>query len=619
MLILTYTQVYDDLEALGTSKTCGWKPLREVVRAHGVRLVIDAIEEYLIKPSLAQGLAILCVHREAYEEGRAILGSMLRIMKPLPKPRFMHDKLFDRSIALRTMALWYGISETDSCAFTYHQLVNLFSSGVLPLEWIACQDLTPLWDRMIISITQGDGDAAEAAMLVKTVVAVLYSKPANMNEKLELLRRQATQPGKRGRKPKTRNTADPISGRPCTLRSTQLKEEAELRAGGLSTIDNLLTVLNAVTISKKSSPICLREMAIEARQVQQFYPSDSRYTKDVEIDLNQLRWTIFACSLIDVQNHERWQASSQARLIDLDDPYWTTEDFICRAALYVCHVASCCGRTTSEDSFITMKNLLKDLDRLFQRSDNSVHQIHNRIALHAAFRFAEGTGQPMHLQWAVEMERMAMDKQCGKATRTPIRKACDNGFPIRNGYRWEDGICEWVAKTPAGTNQSLKGEAKPEVEAEHPIGHEDDAVEHSRSSITVLSPNVSPCLRRSRQSPGDQDLRGSRRMEDTINSALQYDTDSSKGPVTTRQPDSYSDAGDTSYDETDELSVSPTSISATCSQQSVAAPQKTKSRGYEKKPPGYNSLGGSQGWKTVKSTSSGPAELDESEDELSFS
>lgn len=72
----------------------------------------------------------------------------------------------------------------------------------------------------------------------------------------------------------------------------------------------------------------------------------------------------------------------------------------------------------------------------------------SRVAVETAMGFAEATGEPDDHLWAVEIQETIIALQNG---REPSSEPVDGSEEQaqRRGYRWEESIGEWVARTPA--------------------------------------------------------------------------------------------------------------------------------------------------------------------------
>lgn len=575
--------VFGELEALNTSSKGGWKPLKEVVRAHGIRLLADAVEESLISLPLARGLVILCLHRHAADEAQVIVKSMIRMMRPLSKPTSIKSKIFafGHSIALHTMALLHRSAASDGLAFTYQQLAMLFRSGILPIEWVACRDGVTLWNGVIISITQGADDAAEAANLLRAVVSLMYGDFGGPNEDIEKLR-IGEDPSMQRRKeeaPRSSSGSEMLSSSNGRDASSDEVEPFELRSRACRTVTNMLTVLSSIEILQKPQWSVIHSIGIEAQKAQEFGVRNLTRTGTPTLDWIQIGLTILAFNLVQTQIGRGFQDFPSGNFIRFDAHYVVHSAFFTSAGSLICNVARCCGKAVAQDPFYHLQSLLKGLDRISLSLDRASRGVYDGISLAAAFEFAEDTGQPRHLEWASVLERKVDGGILGQPLRTPHKTRSNDLKSRRDGYRWEEGICEWVAKTPASNLKAIKQDGVEDGDEDYYGSNTGDPVDSLPLKEPVDLPKTSPCLRK-RKSGRPEQSRAPRKSRRTEMTALTGDWNTESESPEIEVPcwnRESSDIEDLYSAEADELSASPGPSSSKSSQQPANTPLEPES------------------------------------------
>lgn len=495
------TAVYDELEALGTSGKAGWRHLKDVVRAHGIRLIADAVQQSVISLPVARGLVILCLHREAYPEAQTIIQSMLRMMKPLSKPRSITNKLFafGQSVSLRTMALLHFTNRSDKFAFTYRQLAVLFKGGVLPVEWIACRDLVELWNRAVISIAQGDAESSDAASLLRVIISLVYDKSPEMGGNIDKLRHGAGITDTRDLQcgfARSSSNGSEIS-RCCSNgdASNGISKTSDLCLKAAKTVTNILTVLSSIAILQKLDCTILQDVGIEAQQVQELIVCSPDHGYNDRVDRDQLGLTLLAYELTREKGGLIDQGPFNEGLISHNIFQSASTEFCAITGAFVRNVARCCSKATGRNCFLYLQDLVVKLNGV---SLGRSRKLYESVSLAAAFAFAEETNQHAHLQWALELERSAAGRLAGQTLRTPGRALRKHVQSSKYGYRWEEGICEWVAQTPAGTLSDLKEKGTEQVEADDDNNlddvNKDDLLSYGLDGIAP-----SPCLKKRRR------------------------------------------------------------------------------------------------------------------------
>ena len=552
--------IYDELEALGTSSEAGWGPLKEVARAHGIRLLADAVEERLISLPLARGLVILCLHREACKEAQVIVESMLRMMKPLPRPRSIHNKIFafGQSTTLHTMALIHGTNSSDNLAFTYRQLATLFRRRVLPFEWIVCRDLVNLWNRIVISITQKAPDAPEAASLLQVIVAMMYGDLHDVDEDIDLMRSGNTQEVSNGQRRSSLELDTDAFCRSGDMSSSGL-EAIQLRPRASKTIANVLTVLSAVAILQNPERTILQDISIEGQKAQEFSTRTRARKNAMQVDKNQLGLVILAFDLVQAYKYRNLPKSFRMGFASFDGYQLANAGFSAIAGSFVCSVARCCGKAVAKDPFFYLQNLLEGLVRSSSSESRATRKFCEGISVAAAFKLAEETNQSHHLQWALELEQRATSEMAEQTLRTPGRKSGGRGQRNKSGYRWEEGICEWVAKTPAGTLRGLKQNDLGDAGADDNDGinavAENALPSHGSGGLTRLFPSSA---KRKRRSKRQQEAAYDNPREQELTSSEEEGMDSDGSEKRTIRRKRVNSAVENYYnEEADELSISP--------------------------------------------------------------
>ena len=438
------TIMYNHLEQMNTSNTGGWRPLKDVVRAHGIAMLVAAIKESLINLPLARALMLLCLEQGACEEAATIVEAMVAIMKPLPKPETSSSLLFSfrTSITLQTMhAMWIL---TKCSRFEYAQLAQLFDSNVIPFDWICTPDMVDCWTRAIISATQGKPEAPEACLLLRTVMAKASVRAGLPSSEHVHQLRLRTQQHRRRSDRFENEIADKliqITSRPAP----DIGEEETSSEEISSVLSNLLTVLCAISLLESSRASVLTHIGQEAQQMSDLRVHDYGQRHVCDIDHDQLSLSLMASVLATHDSdHQCLQFFTQSLLE-------TTPKFPVMAGLFFCNVAECYGRVALKDPFKQLQDLIRSLGHkaaghLIQ--DDSCRTILNAVYINAAFKVAERSDQPKHFEGALALEQRLPGRKGEYAFRTPGKTPAHCRQESRSGFRWEEGICEWVAQSP---------------------------------------------------------------------------------------------------------------------------------------------------------------------------
>ena len=386
---------YDDLEAFGSVEDRGWKPLRELVRAHGIQLLSNAVADGSIDHSRARGLVLVCTQNEAHPEAEMIMQAMLSSLKPLPSPNGPEARLFEPTerIALFTLHQFHCIS--GRFRFFFSQLANLFERGILPIGWISSRDLIKSWNLVLLSVAAGDQYAVEAMRLLRSVVLLQSSDRHRQRDLGDI--------------------------------STNTAAEAQ------RTIDKLLKVMAANAIMNQDQQSVVNSLLVEVLAIRPH--SMLEETPYGAVSDHVLMVAILCTEALP-------QDGNQIASLSMDD------HGVKAAASFLCGVARCCRLANRAQSW---DHIRRFIETLCQHQLPNVEAVSNRhvladIAIAAAYQFSEGSGDAGHLAWAVELEEKLFSRGCETQRKSPSRRKAERN--IQNGLRWEEGISEWVVRTP---------------------------------------------------------------------------------------------------------------------------------------------------------------------------
>ena len=540
------SEVYADLEAFSSAPDNGWEPLREVVKAHGISLVREAIQEGLIELSFSRHILSLCLGLAAYDEAESIIESMITYTKSQPLPPKVNTgcpvalagsvKKWGTSYQLHAIvlthkasriadALRYFVSRTGRYGFMYRQMAVMLEDDVLPVDWLSSKSMIECWNGVIRSVAQQDDHAQSAALLLQIAISKSSRRKA-LNAKGSLhvhdVRLRACRPAvirPMLRSSKSSQTVKAVvESQP--VRPEEAGVEPDEKDNALqSTFSNILTVLSAINILRSPmsrldinflSVALLQDIALEIRQALELADINSHANDLWPVPPNQLYQPLLSAGLVSIASRKAGTEISQDGVIDLvtlaNLP--SSKNLAYDAGSFLCEVARCCDERQMGDGFGFVQATVQDLISIATSStyDKPTRNFCSSIAHATAFAFSEDSGQPKHLDWALDVEgtitRMVDGSPNVVVDKTPARGIMRS----ESGYKWEEGICEWIAKTPASALQ------QPAV-VEEDVDHESPYVEARKARKVTLAQALplmhgfSPCaprrpLRRSTRMSG---------------------------------------------------------------------------------------------------------------------
>ena len=464
--------VYDDLESFGAACAKGWKPLREVTRAHGILMLGNAIRDGTITPSIARGIIILCLQARAFPEAESLLSSMISTTQPLKRPSSHAQKLFTAETSISLQTLKDVATESGRLGFLYRSLSLLLRKNILPVEWVACRDMESCWAEVITSIVQGSGPIHDASELLQTVISLSYQN--DWKDYFSTIHSYRLN-GRRNERSSKSGQASPLQAVKTGENSVSARHcDDKIRLGTTNTILHLITVLFAANNvnSEPSGPEAKRTFETGpdlyllqnlARDLLQYHEVADWERDCVQFDCGH---TVRSCMpalallLLPASSPATLGSLSSSSVFPLSISLNASTDqkVIDTLGTFLCAIANCSSRMNMEPSFTHIQALVA---RLLSAPASAISVLPaSRIAMSAAFEFAENSSQKKHLDWALEVEDLI-----NRNTTSSISPRIDSSAPsscvsegtkTSAGFRWEESIGEWVSKTPAARRPPAK-------------------------------------------------------------------------------------------------------------------------------------------------------------------
>lgn len=465
------SEVYNHLENMGLTCGEGWKPLREVVRAHGVAMLGDAIREGLIDHIVGRGLVFLCIHALAFDEAEDLLDSSISSLDVVSRPSSVYSKLFDSNATACLGTLDVFASRSGCHGFQYRQLERLLRTQNLPIEWVAATEFAPTWGRVVQSISHSDQDYSDAAQLLITAVTLACGL-ADQSALSSTQKHRLT-----GRKGERQSIAEPAM--PFTDKLKETKDADAGLSGALNnTISSLMAIMYAISItqcdktqeerhfrlpgSNKSACGLLEKLNLDfLRKLDltcKFSGNDN-----ISTIYRRRTVTVFLALLLVVQERQGYQPgfleprssripdniAALTMLCEHNEPETASQ-----VANVVLSVARCCAKASPGQEFDHLQKLTNRLASIAsdKTTSNESRQLFACFALTTAKDYAQDTGNHWHIEWALEVEERVM-KDSHVSVQNAARTLHKSHGDPPEGYRWEEGICEWIARTPKITNE----------------------------------------------------------------------------------------------------------------------------------------------------------------------
>jgi hypothetical protein len=436
------SSIYTDLESLGTNREGGWPGLREVVRSHCVHLVCTAIEEGLIHDARISELVTACSINGALPEAESLIRSWLSRHRSGASTR-----LDESSLALAKLSelrISYDASELYLRQFT--DLINLDRVWVADVLRPGCTSLKDL----IKALIRGPGQEVALTYLEATVIKDCET---------------------------SNTTSLPVFTRLAGL----LASIALTRAGTRAESSNDLGLPAVV------HRIAIRVM--QHRSGKQEFEVRHRDSTGTTTRSNGIHPFIMADTLLQLAKLP--QAPSIISM-PMDASISAIAEHQHAFVKFVCNVAQHVSRFSEADEIEAL--LLTTSGFLSPPPDcsNENRDLLGRLGFEIAFAFSEQTGVEIDHRFADTIAaNNTVDKTRTDPVQTPRRRVRVSGF------KWEEGLCEWVAATPLPRSHDLpkkpnKQDDTPNNKAPHRTNHTDLHQTPKKSPTLVLpsSPDI---------------------------------------------------------------------------------------------------------------------------------
>ena len=412
----TSFSVYSDLEALGAVEAGGWKHLRMLARAHCMHHLSLATSEGLLNVEFAEILLALCgSHRLSFHELDGFAQNLIerRLTHP-QETRFDRRGSYSIDAVIPSLTANFGRSAARS--FMYRGLSRLLMEKRLSAEWILPPRVNDIWSEMLAGVADGKDDNQTADLMI----AVLSSLGNFIPSSASRTSSHTSSLADLSRSPDAFcDSALPLLASLVSVLKNNLGEEPK-PPPPMKTRKLVMYVLES----------CLRLSKSRRKGLGQHI----RYLLALAGLLASWLWTRHGQSTdIDVEKEEEqcgsdWEAMviaawQHARVGDQafqEQQYNVTKKLICE-------VAALGGHDMSQQS--PMDQLMAFCEQLEMLSlpESPLANLRADSALYLAGM----TGSHHDFAFAEQIAR-----ESGKKADLA-------------GYRWDDGIGEWVSKTPA--------------------------------------------------------------------------------------------------------------------------------------------------------------------------
>ncbi|KKZ67793.1 hypothetical protein EMCG_06559 [[Emmonsia] crescens] len=546
--------IFTELENIYSTSNAGWKPLKSLVRLHGIRLVCEAIRNRWISPMIARQLALNSIDSSSYDAAQEILSALLSVTQRIEGPRHLDCSLFSSGNfgVFHTLATY--VNKASHPSFFFREVGALLQYGVVPVEWIATESMKPFVTHAIRSISCEDDDCSASVLFIVNIILAASgsdtyfdmptSESTSDTDKLQecdvgrwklysAYRNFLVNPKARTNENLAialNNSISSILGILCSAHIARLENPSPPTASTISPMQHILVRLSAII-----------QHDIQAASVG--LTEDRSRSELLRIGHILMADYLLICSRGIGREEGQPVSTLTTRLLSIFE-YFTRalksrKDLTGSLSAFVTHVSHCCGRARGADGFAQLELFTDALTGDNLQPYPTLRALLSKVAVDAALNFAESTLHPDHHSWAAHIQTKA-----ARYTNAPLgQDETLNLTPSlalsKTGYIWEESIGEWIAAVPANgahrcprTYKDQKG-SLPNPPDDPPNLSDSDDARASRSSSTfsacsegytssiTSSESTSPlCSRKRKRIVNSPDLDSSKHARTTSPSTL---------------------------------------------------------------------------------------------------
>ncbi|KAJ4986200.1 hypothetical protein SVAN01_08353 [Stagonosporopsis vannaccii] len=441
------SEIYEHLETrFEQRRGQGWRPFKQIIRAHATSLLCRAIADEVLTTDSLVYFSNHCVAIGAYNEAEELLVAAIPTLEPLTFPLNARTDLFGEKSAYMSAVRTF-IDRSGRYRFLYDLLEHMVAHEILPLEWLATAHMRPVWDRLVRTITEGDPRAlASCTRFLETCMLAGMGLP---DERL---------------------LADGVTG--SVARRFVPSSREDLRQALNTTFSSLLTVLCSIALVNSSRDDAVGKAiakrvtcTLDAISVALVSRADvETELRMLEADADDLQvfaqracWTIFSSFLVRLETpatcHNMVDLSTSTMIRNLSNVlcHYSANGANCSTALatlpvFISATSRGTGRIWQDDGLGQLQRLIQAMTSLSGHRLPHKLWTMKRLALEAASEFANDSDEAEHLRYATAIEKQM--RISGRLVIMPTPRKTDTPSSGTGGFRWEDGIGEWVACTP---------------------------------------------------------------------------------------------------------------------------------------------------------------------------
>ena len=510
---------FAELEALYAPGGEGWKPLREAVRSQGLYLVSEMLCRGWVTNRVTRWLLEACLRHGHVDAFELLLSKYLATIHTC-------SALEDSDDMVRLLRIYYFSSTLrGNQRFVYDQLAKLLMRQAISPELMVTRSWKPCVDDAVQSLATEDRDTSAGCFIEAVILSAsgVYTTDTSAHGISNNSLRLSPPPPRRKcsswKKDEAPSCPDPAI-QEClnnltlsliaALSSMHVVRSHVPGTAGTTKVRELIRYLALAVqrdIENRSMPV--------RHHVPTFHSLQRGYVLLADCLLQSVETN--KCPLSKGGATRRSDLTSMRNLESFCLALASHRETIKELTSLVLEVISCYERASKYTGSHVFEEVRIRVSRLIRLSDTrGLSTLLGKVAVETAMTLAEVTLDPDDNAWAAELqERFASQQQQQQQSYPEGRTGADKqslrfaGASGRGGcglYRWEEGIMEWVERTPMSKMKMREVQVPPRscspCIASSSCGSEEDS--DDESSVVSSAPSTPfPLNKKRRRDPAD--------------------------------------------------------------------------------------------------------------------
>jgi hypothetical protein len=451
---------FTELESAYGTEGKGWQPLREAVRSQGIFLICDMVQKNWINQLTTTNLLYHCINAKENDAVERILSVLLSKVDRYNFPCGFNPWRPDTPgrDPIRLLQRYWQVSGNNSYVFKEIELLLL--RNILPPEWLVTITLKDCVIAACTSQSKWDKEYAAAVKLMKTILVTA----ADAHRGRKVIKKPQIKKRTKTKKRQTQDSSHSQTSGPDADQSRCPVHLQDATSNLISSLNAALCCMYGVRMGQPDDPDYVSGERIVktytdlALTIQQSLPPRGFEVEDDEASRASLLrkgYTLLA----------HYVLRSQQDLLSLDDtdvetldvvlsqecePFFgfveQNADILKNLAAMVCQIVRLSDRGDEHAQCRQARRLCKHLLKFERFGLENLTLFLGKIAIEVALDFAQYSQDAEDHTFAADIQEAVTNIR--RRIKSKSNCAPTPGKSSMQSFRWEEGIGEWIAKTP---------------------------------------------------------------------------------------------------------------------------------------------------------------------------